>query len=189
MINIKSGIYKILHKDSGNFYIGSSSNINHRFSQHRSDLNKNRHHSPRLQNTWNKYGKDFFEFSVVEYVENLNLLIEKEQEYLNSLSPVYNVRIIAESNKGIIRKEETKNKISDTLKKMNIVPPSRKGSNWSEGQREKMEKYHKNNKGTLSGKVSAYDTETSSMVIIEKEIFHSNKNRYYGNRDKRIPKL
>ena len=50
---MKIGIYKIFNKENNNTYIGSSVGINKRFINHKSKLNKNKHHNPHLQNAWN----------------------------------------------------------------------------------------------------------------------------------------
>jgi hypothetical protein len=47
-------------------------------------LTNNNHHNDFLQNAWNKYGNDAFEFIISEYVENnMSLLKEYEQKYLD----------------------------------------------------------------------------------------------------------
>ena len=65
-----SGIYKIIHKKSGKYYVGSSMNINigtnSRLNTHLRYLKSNRHRNDYLQNAWNKYGKTAFEFKIVE---------------------------------------------------------------------------------------------------------------------------
>jgi group I intron endonuclease len=79
-----SGIYKIIHKDSGKYYVGRSSNLKKRLKEHLYMLTNNNHHNDFLQNAWNKYGNDAFEFIISEYVENnMSLLKEYEQKYLD----------------------------------------------------------------------------------------------------------
>jgi group I intron endonuclease len=79
-----SGIYKIIHKDSGKYYVGRSSNLEKRLKEHLYNLVNNNHHNNNLQNAWNKYGKDAFEFVVTEYIENNTFLLkESEQKYLD----------------------------------------------------------------------------------------------------------
>ena len=61
----KCGIYKILNKHNNNVYIGQSINISDRWIRHRYQLNNNTHNNKKLQNSWNKHGKDSFEFSII----------------------------------------------------------------------------------------------------------------------------
>jgi len=63
-------------------YIGSSININERIKSHKNCLLKNKHHSIKLQNTYNKYGIEAFIYEVIEYCDNIELL-SKEQEYID----------------------------------------------------------------------------------------------------------
>jgi group I intron endonuclease len=109
---MKSGIYKILNKSNGKFYIGSAVNIFHRWQTHLWRLNKNIHGNKHLQNSWNKHGSDVFEFQILEYCEVFQL-IDREQYWIdctNAVSLGYNKRAIAENNNGVKRSEEAKNK-------------------------------------------------------------------------------
>ena len=62
---MKSGIYKITNVVNGNFYIGSSKNVLHRISRHKSTLKLNKHRNIHLQRSYNKYGIDKFLFEVI----------------------------------------------------------------------------------------------------------------------------
>jgi group I intron endonuclease len=83
-----SGIYKIINTINNKYYVGSSYDIYYRWRKHKEKLNKNKHHSIKLQRSWNRDGKDSFRFTIIEKCDR-SLLIEKEQNYLN----------IAEKNK------------------------------------------------------------------------------------------
>ena len=54
--------------------------------RHRSALRKQKHENVKLQRSWDKYGESAFEFVEIEPVED-SLLLQVEQEYLNSLNP------------------------------------------------------------------------------------------------------
>lgn len=82
-MQIKSGIYKIINKIDGKYYVGSSQNIKHRWERHRSNLKKNKHWNRHLQNAYNKYGIDNFEYVIVEYITDINKLLTIEQTYLD----------------------------------------------------------------------------------------------------------
>jgi group I intron endonuclease len=92
---MRSGIYKILNVTTGKFYIGSSKNIDTRFTQHRNKLNKNKHYNTYLQNAWNKYGEESFKFEIVEEVtfHSRKQLKDLEQSYLDNIDKptTYNI--------------------------------------------------------------------------------------------------
>ncbi len=111
------GVYIITHIASGNCYIGSSFDITLRFSQHRKLLMRNKHHSPRLQRSWIKYGADAFSFETLELVQDALLLV-REQHYIDTLKPAYNVCKIAGSVLGVKHSDATKAKVSAASKKM-----------------------------------------------------------------------
>ena len=111
----ESGIYCILNKINGKCYIGSSSdNFSRRWSIHRHQLNKNTHANLHLQSSWNKYGAENFDFSVLEIVEPKSCLI-REQFYIDNIRPEYNILKKAGSPLGYRHSEDSKNKRSISL--------------------------------------------------------------------------
>lgn len=107
-------IYCILNKLNGNRYVGSAINFYKRKYAHLFALKNNKHHSSYLQNAWNKYGEDMFEFMVLEEVENKEELIIKEQWWLDNSECNYNICKIAGSTLGRECSDETKKKISES---------------------------------------------------------------------------
>lgn len=85
----KSGIYKIQSILDGKCYIGSSKNLYRRINKHINDLKYNRHHSKKLQNFYNKYGKDFLFIEIIELC-NINLLENRENLYRKKYDSVKN---------------------------------------------------------------------------------------------------
>jgi len=80
-------IYKILNKVNGKFYIGSTKNAKVRWYQHKYSLNNNKHINNHLQNAWNKYGKDSFDFIILEENIPSDKKFEIEQAYFKKLNP------------------------------------------------------------------------------------------------------
>lgn len=62
----ESGIYRILNKINGKCYVGQSENIAKRWFHHRWELQRKKHINVYLQNAWDKYGEENFEFQVLE---------------------------------------------------------------------------------------------------------------------------
>ena len=71
---MNSGIYQIRNKVNGKVYIGQAQDIDARWRQHRNELNRGVHHNKYLQNAWEKYGSELFEWSVIEQcsIDQLN---------------------------------------------------------------------------------------------------------------------
>jgi hypothetical protein len=77
------GVYAIVHTPTRRLYVGSSVNIEKRFIEHRADLSQGAHHCAHLQNAWNKYGSDQFEFVIGGMAENGQEARELEQAFLD----------------------------------------------------------------------------------------------------------
>ena len=92
---MKSGIYKITNIINNKCYVGSAKNIKQRWQKHKQFLRRKIHHSIALQRAWNKYKINNFQFDVVEYVEDIKTLIQREQHYFDTLKPEYNTCKIA----------------------------------------------------------------------------------------------
>ena len=109
----KSGIYKITNSQNGKFYVGSSKDIINRFSQHRTKLRQGKHHSRHFQNAWNLYGEDAFTYEILEEC-SADTLITREQHYISTLSPEYNVMVVVQET--ITHCQEAKDKIGQRTK-------------------------------------------------------------------------
>lgn len=112
----KSGIYVIEHGDSGRFYIGSSVRVYARWYGHRRALQQGKHHSAYLQNAWNKYGPEAFDFRLLEEcAPDKDVRLRLEQEYIDAFRPEFNVCPLARSRAGSTVSAETKERIRRTL--------------------------------------------------------------------------
>lgn len=109
------GVYAIVNKVTGMVYIGSSINIQQRFSGHASALRRNVHGNPRLQNSYNYHGAGAFEFRIVELLpgDSRELLLEREQQYINNygFDGLYNVNRITTTPPASVRSDEFREKI------------------------------------------------------------------------------
>jgi group I intron endonuclease len=122
------GIYRIINKINGKYYIGKSKNIYKRIHQHIYHMKNNKKaENAYLQNSWNKYGRDSFDYDILEQLDfNETLIAQRELywiKFYDSTNKGYNLRL--DSKTGMICHEKTRKKISDRLKK-----------EWSEGKRD-----------------------------------------------------
>jgi len=79
----KSGIYFIRNILDNKIYVGSAVNFNSRWRRHKNLLRNKLHHCLPLQNAWNLYGELVFAFECVELIDNKNMLLLIEQNYLD----------------------------------------------------------------------------------------------------------
>lgn len=184
-----SGIYKIQSAiKPEKIYIGSAMHINERRTNHLRRLKNNGHENGRLQNHYNKYGKDDLVFTIIEpcFPE---LLLIREQFYIDNLKPFFNICKIAGSVKGIRRSIESRKKQSDlysgenhsmfgkhhTKESIELMSKSHKGHKaWNEGLKMSDEIRKKNSESHRGIKLSNETREKMSIA-------HSGeKNGMYG---------
>lgn len=106
-----SGIYRITCTANGKIYIGSSINLRARRWDHFYKLKKGKHKNPILQAAFNKYGESYFEFSVLELC-GIDVLLAREQHYIDALLPKFNVCKVAGNTLGHRHGKESRDKIS-----------------------------------------------------------------------------
>lgn len=137
------GIYQIRNLINNKIYIGSSRNLSQREKAHFRQLELNKHHSIKLQRAYNKYGKNNFKFEIIELVNNIEELLNREQYWIDKLNAVndgYNINKDANLpplQTGKIPWNKNKKNIysQETLKRMSI---SKIGKKISKEHKEKI---------------------------------------------------
>lgn len=101
----KSGIYQVINLLNDKTYVGSSKDIRSRLYVY---YNKNRLISSNMiiYKGLLKYGYANFDFKIIEYCNVKNLII-REQYYIDTLKPEYNLLKLAGSSLGYKHTEET----------------------------------------------------------------------------------
>jgi group I intron endonuclease len=163
-MNYNSGIYEIKNTENGKRYIGSSKELERRVYLHKYELNKEEHHNPHLQRSWNKYGGEAFEFNILLYCSKENLEMY-EQRFLDSsevLSEGYNIAKDVEAPmRGREFTEETKQKISE----------SKQGENnpmYGEKRSEETKQKIRENLPDFSGKMNPFHGKAHSEETKQK---------------------
>jgi group I intron endonuclease len=105
-------IYKITNTITQDFYIGSAINFANRKVAHINSLKYNRHKNAFLQNSWNKYGREAFKFEIIEAVDVKENLIPREQYWIDTLLPTFNLCRIAGSPLGVKHTDRARNNMS-----------------------------------------------------------------------------
>lgn len=111
-----SGIYKILCKVSGKFYIGSSQELTRRKIHHYNRLRANKHGNPHLQNSFNLYGESAIIFNILEHCEVDELLI-REQFYIDQYKGKGILFNVAEIAGASMRNKRHSSKTIEKMKK------------------------------------------------------------------------
>lgn len=166
-----SGIYQVLCTSNGKLYIGSSLDVNYRWSKHLYLLRTSRHPNSYLQNCYNKYGKESLEFSLLEDLSGLSPeeILDKEQKYLDSLDWGMALNMCKDSRGGQIVEEA------------------------NERRRNSLRDYYKNNPDALRGENNPFygknHSQSSKDSIsransgkIRSEEFKKQKSEFMSNR-------
>lgn len=158
-------IYKITNKITSQNYIGQTiQDLNERWRQHRSSKSNCRY----LKSAFTKYGIENFDFKLIciGFDSNLNDLEIYYINKYNSISPNgYNLRL--GGNSGGRHNEETKKKISETLKNRSDIVRSKHqlGKPHTEEVKNKISK-------SLSGrKLSSETKEKMRILNIKHRVF------------------
>lgn len=112
-----SGIYVIRNTLNDKVYIGKSVDYEKRIYEHKRRLINNNHDNIYLQRSWNKYGEDAFNFSLIEECEE-EYLNDREILYIkmfesNTINKGYNLTAGGDGATGYRHTEETKKKLSE----------------------------------------------------------------------------
>lgn len=129
------GIYMIKNTINNKVYIGQSIHVYDRLSEHKTKLNGKYHSNSHLQHSFNKYGKDSFEFKLLKackekYLDRFEKLFIRigdltnpKKGYNKESGGNFNKHLsietrtkISEGNKGLKRSEETRKRISESKK-------------------------------------------------------------------------
>jgi len=161
------GIYCLKNIVNNKVYIGSSNDTNTRKRGHFHALRYHRHANRHLQNVFDKYGEECFEFSILEQVGKLEL-IEREQYWIDSYNSAdreygYNVipfadrhafsddtrKRMSQSRNGIVFSDEHRRRLSEAA---TGKPGTMKGKHHSDETKRKMSEFRKGKPVPWAGK-------------------------------------
>lgn len=76
-------VYFIVNLENSKIYVGRSQEIEKRFRAHKNMLRKSEHNNMLLQEDWNIYGENSFEFRIIHTVDTLEDSVNIEQQYID----------------------------------------------------------------------------------------------------------
>lgn len=191
------GVFEIRNIVTGQVYIGYSIDLKHRETWYFRQLINGRLNKKcsALQSSFNKYGEENFQFNILEYCDEENLIQTKQiwmdcfksynketgfNSYLTADCSTYNneFRKSKENNKnalGLIHSEETRKRMS-ILRKGKKLPPfseehkknislSKKGKKASEETKERQRLKKIGNKNCLGNKLTLKHRENISQSL------------------------
>lgn len=164
-------IYQIKNSKTGKCYIGQTTDFKRRKREHLNELRKHKHSNLYLQNAFDKYGEDSFEFTILEECEK-EQANDREIFWLNNFggfesSNNYNLcqaggaKGISEETREKLRSrimsEETRRKISESRKgiKLNLTDERRRQISESNRQRFTGRKHTEESKRKMSETLKA----------------------------------
>jgi group I intron endonuclease len=175
-----SGIYKITNLTNNKCYVGSAKDFNKRWNRHYLDLINNKHHSIKLQRSFNKHGIDNFMCEIIEEIPyEKNLIIERENYWINEYNSKENGYNIADASFGDIisthpNKKEIIEKISKTVKE-NM-------ENLTKEERQiKFGKF-----GELNGMFGKNHSEETKKIISEKNLGNKNSSGRIMSKEQKL---
>lgn len=114
-----TGIYKITNTINNKSYVGSSVDVYQRGCMYKHLIKRKKLHNKHLQSSVEKYGYDNFTFELLDKCEegtSVFDLHQLEQSYINKINPEYNKRTVVDTNHLLSHSQQTKDKISKSLK-------------------------------------------------------------------------
>lgn len=111
-----SGIYALINTINGQIYIGSSSDIMHRWSYHKRYMERGTHEQKKLREAALEFGVSAFLISVLEECNERELLKHREQFWLDTSLPELNTATSAFDTRGVLPTEEQNRKKSEAMK-------------------------------------------------------------------------
>ncbi|OAQ21992.1 intron endonuclease, partial [Linnemannia elongata AG-77] len=171
----KAGIYMWTHKETGKSYVGSAIDLSKRLSNYYSIGYLTRYSNSIICNALYHHGYSKFSLTILEYIDISNLskleakklILEREQFYIDTLKPDYNILKIAGNLLGFKHSKEALSKMS--LAKSGVNNPMH-------GKTETLDKISlalTGDKNYKSKKVFLYSSENPLILYKEFETYTS----------------
>lgn len=183
------GVYKIVNLINNKVYIGSTASkggFKKRWSYHLTDLRQNKHHSRHLQRAWNKYGEQSFLFEIIEIIEDVSVILEREQYYIDNFKSYdvnigYNICKVAGNSLGV-KKTLEMNLHQSLLRKGKPIP-------WMNTGEIRTDEHKKNLSDSLKGRKSEKQNKNyeefygeEKALELRKKLSEAHKGQFIGDK-------
>jgi group I intron endonuclease len=110
----RSGVYQIVNETNGKSYVGSSKDITNRWKKWKFVFKSEIKYVSLLKKAVQKYGIEHFTFIIIEECESTKELLEaRENYYIETLRPEYNILQKAYTSLGFKHSEKTLQKLRE----------------------------------------------------------------------------
>ncbi len=127
----RSGIYHILHVPTNREYIGSAKRFHQRWGDHRDQLRHKRHGNKILERSWHFHGEGEFAFHIVEFVDDPAMLTQREQWYIDTCNPYFNICRVAGSVLGFRHPLHSRKRMSERALAQRKNPTEAQITDWA----------------------------------------------------------
>lgn len=166
-------IYAIINILDDKHYVGQAEDRDYRWREHRKQLKGFYHHSILLQRAWCKYGPASFIFVILEVLDDVSKLNDRETHWGKLLEPEYNIAPLGGSMRGYKHTEEARKNMSKahlgkswhTEESKRLVSERMKGNAWNKGRKQSPEHVEARAKAHRGKIVSAKTKMKQSWAI------------------------
>lgn len=148
-------IYAIINIIDDKLYVGQAADKDYRWREHRKQLRGFYHHNLYLQHAWSKYGEQSFIFVVLEVLDDISKLNDRESHWARILSADYNIALAGQGMRGYKHTDQARLNMSK----------SHKGKSFHTEERKRLlSEQMKGNKLNLGSKQSAERIEARAKL-------------------------
>lgn len=188
-------IYAIINIVDDKQYVGQASDRDFRWREHRKQLRGFYHHNLFLQRAWCKHGESNFIFVVLEVLKDTKTLTEREQHWMDTLEPEYNIAKVANSSLGIKRSVESREKMRlshvgkswHTENSRKLVSERMKGNTHAAGIKQTEERIEHRAKSIRGKPVSQETRDKRSLAMQGKKPSEETKAKMSASAKWRVP--
>jgi group I intron endonuclease len=167
-----SGIYQIVNTVDGKRYIGSAVDLHEREVRHFRELRRGMHHSQKLQRAFIKYGEIAFAFEpIITCAKSMRNWYE--QQFIDQLTPEYNICKIAGTPAGSPMSKEIRVQIA--LKQSKSLTHNGETHTYQE-----WDKILGLASGGIKRRVCMFGTDSEKLFVPPAELWESQKSKMGG---------